>query len=166
MPTDPKAAPPKPDAAGAAALPSTASGLAATYGPVLGGVGVTAAILEFMRDDPHELIRLLGEFGPKYLLGGFICYVVWDIARRVLKLFARGVDHIGTLAENTGAAAKATAEGANAIKDFAGRNDRTAEEVRRLSAFAAQQADRSVEIAIENGKKMDLLLQQQRGQTP
>ena len=136
-----------------------ASGMAATYGPVVGVVGLGAAALEFMRDDPHEIIRMLGEFGPKYLMGAFVCYVVWDLLKRLLRLLGRGVDHIGSLADNTGQAAKA-------IQDLATKSDRSAEEVRRLSSFAAQQSERAVEIGIENGKKMDLLLEQRKGGTP
>ena len=110
------------------------------YGGAIGVMGLGFAILEFLRDDPHETFKLLGEFGPKYLLFAFLAFVAWDLLKRLLKLFSRGVDHIGSLAQNTGAVAAA-------VQEFAGRSDRGAEEMRRLCSFSASQSERAVEVA-------------------
>jgi hypothetical protein len=123
------------------AVPRTS--ITKAYGGAIGAFGTGFALLEFFRDDPHETFKMLGEFGPKYLLFALLAFIAWDLLKRGLKILSRGVEHVGTLASNTGKVA-------NAVDEYAGKNDRTADEMRRLCSFSATQSERAVEVAQEN----------------
>ncbi len=126
------------------------------YAPHMTVVAALFGFMEIFRASPSQSLDLFATFGPKYLLWAFIAYVIWDLAKKAIRVLAKGVDKIGLMAENTGKVA-------GAIQSMDTKGDRTADEMRRLCSFAASQSERAVELSSKNNetaeKNHELLLQ-------
>ena len=119
------------------------------YGGLIGICGCLYAFLEIGRDDPKEFIRLLAEYGPKYLLWAGIAFMIYDVMKRLIRAFSKSADKI---ADKMGAMADGMSQMAKATDAIANKSDRQAVEMQRLCAFAATQSERAVDIAAETHK--------------
>lgn len=97
---------------------------------------VVAAIVfygyELLEKNPQRGFDLLLQFGPSFLISVFVLIIVWD-------LLGRGVGYVGKLADSMDRLS-------SAVDRIAEKDDRQFEEMRRLSQFAAQTAERSFQI--------------------
>ena len=155
--TPAEATPTQPSKLGAAASKMVNSGsLVQSYGGIIGAGGLTLAVIEVFRADPKDGINLFATYGPKYVLWAFIAWILYDLLKRGLAVLKLGADNIGIMAQKTG-------EVATSVQAVATKNDRTAEEMRRLCSFSASQSERAVELSrdavVAAEKNTDLLHQ-------
>ena len=58
------------------------------------GAGITMCVIELLKSDPHDAIKLLYDWGPRFLLGFCGMIFIWDLIRRILRMLSRGVDYV------------------------------------------------------------------------
>jgi hypothetical protein len=119
------------------------------YGGVISICSVLFALLEIGQKSPEQFIRLLAEYGPKYLLWAGISFMGYDLLKRLIRAFSKSADKI---ADKIGSMADGMNKMASATDCLANKNDRQAEEMRRLCSFSASQSERAVDIAAETHK--------------
>jgi hypothetical protein len=130
---------------------ATASGTAVGQNLVkklLMGGGLAAALVlygyQFASHNAQQTLALVAQFGPSFMLEMTMVLIIGYVLNK-------GMDNIGRLADSM--------QGVNAgIERIAEKDDRNIDEMRRLTQFAAQQAERNCETLGMYGTKLDKVI--------
>jgi len=115
-----------------------------------GGFAAVVALYfyQFASHNAQQTLALMAQFGPSFLLE-------MTMVLGILYVLNKGMDNIGRLADSMNGVG-AGVQGVNAgIEKIAEKDDTQIEEMRRLTQFAAQQAERSFETLRDHGAKLD-----------
>jgi hypothetical protein len=103
---------------------------------LLGGGSVTYLVVQLIRDEPDRAFKLLGNWGPGFLLAFFIAYLVSRLMDKMLEGSARQAQDsaaaIREVAVEMRSIAEATAKQASAVQVAAEKNDSVTQEMQIL----------------------------------
>lgn len=119
------------------------------YGKPVTVAAVMVAAFTFLDRDPAQGVALLERFGIRWLFYCGLLYVVYDLAKLVIKQLARLVSHVGNWAQASQQAAVSQARLADGVQAIASKSDRAMEEQARLTTFSVNASQRSVELVTQ-----------------
>lgn len=93
------------------------------------GAAIVFGVFELVRSEPHEAFPLLKSWGPWAIVSIIALYVLYDLVRMALNIGTRMVQAVEKLA---------VAQQKSADKD-----DRQVQEMQTLTAYTAQQSERT-----------------------
>ena len=122
------------------------------YGGHIGAGGLLIALLEFLGTKPDQAFKLLAQFSIKWIFFIVVAYILWDIAKRILRLLDRRVsgfvDNVGMLSANMGK----MAEG---VQSFGIRADAQARAQSDANSQMAAVITRIADQASDKDRKLD-----------